>query len=109
MVTLRTVTPRTLQRAGVLVLPGLALCFMAEATPAQARTAWASGTFVYADLCTLPETGARSGQRITLRRSPNGDGLTYEGAEQVSPRAAAEITFDNATRAVRFAVETAPA
>ena len=107
MVTLRTVTPRTRQRAGVLVLPGLALCLlMAEATPAQARTAWASGTFVYADLCTLPETGARSGQRITLRRSPNGDGLTYEGAEQVSPRAAAEITFDDATRAVRFAVET---
>ncbi|KQP75277.1 hypothetical protein ASF41_15870 [Methylobacterium sp. Leaf111] len=79
---------------------------MAEAAPAQARTAWASGTFVYADLCTLPQTGTRSGQRITLRRSPNGNGLTYERAEQRGPRAAADVTLDDATKAIRFAVET---
>lgn len=107
MVALRTLTPRTLQRAGAHVLPGLAFCIlMAEAAPAQARTAWASGTFVYADLCTLPQTGTRSGQRITLRHSPNGDGLTYEGAEQRGPRAAADVTLDDATKAIRFAVET---
>jgi hypothetical protein len=107
MAALRTATSRMLQRAGAYVWPGLTLCMlMTEAAPAQARTAWASGTFVYADLCTLPETGARSGQRITLRRSPNGDGLTYEGAEQRGPRTAADITLDNATHTIHFAVET---
>ncbi|KQP41123.1 hypothetical protein ASF49_18625 [Methylobacterium sp. Leaf104] len=95
------------QCSGARVLLGLALgILMAEADPAQARTTWASGTFVYADLCTLPESGARTGQRITLRRSPNGDGLTYEGAEHPGPRAAAEVTLDDATKAISFAVET---
>ena len=107
MAALRTATSTMLQRAGAYVWSGLTLCMlMTEAASAQARTAWASGTFVYADLCTLPQTGTRSGQRITLRRSPNGDGLTYEGAEQGGPRAAAEITLDDTTKAIRFAVET---
>jgi hypothetical protein len=107
MTTPKTVTARRLQCTGAQVLPGLALCLLlVETAPAQARTAWASGTFVYADLCTLKETGTRSGQRIILRRSPNGDGLTYEGAEQSGPRAAADMTLDDATKALSFAVET---
>ena len=101
------VIPTRFRRAGARVMPGLVLCILvAVAAPARARTAWASGTFVYADLCTLPETGARSGQRIILRRSPNGDALTYEGAEHPGPRAAADMTLDDATKAITFAVET---
>ncbi|MGU3361811.1 hypothetical protein ACLBWX_15885 [Methylobacterium sp. M6A4_1b] len=96
-----------LERSIGRILLGLALgILMAEADPVQARTAWASGTFVYADLCTLPESGTRTGQRITLRRSPNGDGLTYEGAGHPGPRAAAEVTLDDVTKAISFAVET---
>ncbi|MCJ2032828.1 hypothetical protein [Methylobacterium sp. J-068] len=85
-------------------LPGLVL--LGVARPALAKPAWTTGTFVYADLCTQPESGTRVGQRVILRRSPNGDGLTYEGAEQSGPLAAGDMTVDDATHAITFAVET---
>lgn len=76
------------------------------AMPAQARPAWASGTFVYADLCTETGGGGRAGRRITLRRSPNGDALTYEGASARAPLPVATMRLDPETRALAFTVET---
>lgn len=86
-------------------LAGLGLLTVGFAGPASAKPAWTSGTFVYADLCTRSDDGTRVGQRIVLRRSPNGDGLTYEGAEGTAPLAAT-MSLDDATRALSFAVET---
>jgi hypothetical protein len=97
-------TLATWQRAGAHLVPALAL--LGAAPAARAKPAWTSGTFVYADLCTLPESGTRAGQRVILRRSPNGDGLTYEGAENSHPVAAASMSLDDATKAISFAVET---
>ncbi len=83
----------TWRGAWAWVPPGLALgAALWDAAPALARSAWASGTFVYADLCTLSGTGTPTdqrvmgqrvmGQRVVLRRSPNGDGLTYLGGRR---------------------------
>ena len=79
------VTLATWRRAGAIFVAALAI--LGAMSPAEAKAAWiksnwASGTFVYADLCTLPESGTRVGQRIILRRSPNGDALSYEGADK---------------------------
>lgn len=93
--------------AGTQVLPGLALCILlTDAVPAEARTAWASGTFVYADLCTPPGTGLPVGHRVTLRRSPNGDGLTYQGGGAALILPAGALSVDEASKAITFAVET---
>lgn len=77
-------------------------------TTAQARPQWMSGTFVYADLCTRPDSGEASGRRITVRRSPNGDGVLYEAAPRglEAPARAAEIVLDDATGALAFTAET---
>lgn len=87
-------------------LPLITLSTLLGAAPtASAKTAWTSGTYVYADLCTEPD-GARAGHRITLRRSPNGDGLVYEGARRPEPVRAGTIAVDDATRTIAFDVET---
>jgi hypothetical protein len=78
---------------------------LAAAPSALAKPAWTSGTYVYADLCTESD-GARAGHRITLRRSPNGDGLTYEGARLPGAARAGTIAVDDATRTIAFDVET---
>ncbi len=85
---------------GVLVGSGIALSGAAEARPG-----WVSGTWVYADLCTMPDDGAQAGRRITLKRSPNGDGLIYEGAGLRAP-VLTTVTVDDATKDVAFRVET---
>lgn len=92
----------TLHRA---LLGGLVLSGMGLAAPVEARTGWVSGTWVYADLCTMPEDGAQAGRRITLKRSPNGDGLIYEGAGLRSP-VVTTVTVDDATKDVAFRIET---
>ena len=91
---------------GLILAAFLGAAHPAEARPDPGRSAWTSGTFVYADLCTAAPSGTRIGRRITLRRSPNGDGLIYEAAETPGPVAAARMTLDDATKALAFAVET---
>ena len=71
--------------------------------PAVAKT-WTSGTFVYADLCT--DHGGRVGRRITLKRSPNGDAVTYESAS-AEPVQLHTVAFENETQSVSFVLETA--
>lgn len=93
-----TTRPRAL--LGSLLASGIVV-----AGPALARPGWVSGTWVYADLCTMPEDGAQAGRRITLKRSPNGDGLIYEGAGLRSP-VVTTVTVDDATKDVAFRVET---
>lgn len=73
------------------------------ATSAEARP-WASGTYVYADLCT--EGGERAGRRITLRRSPGGDAVTYEEAARNPPVQARHVAVEEGTKMVSFMVET---
>lgn len=111
----------TWRGAWACVPPGLALgAALWDAAQASARSAWASGTFMYADLCTLPGTGTPTdqrvmdqrvmgqrvmGQRVILRRSPNGDGLTYQGgAAEALPAGA--LNLDEATKAIIFVVAT---
>ncbi|MEA1834622.1 hypothetical protein U8607_21235 [Methylobacterium durans] len=89
------------------LIPALGL--LAGLTPMglAARPGWISGTYVYADLCTRPASGDLSGRRITLRRSPNGDGLVYEvgqGTGLVPVQAAP--TVDDAARTVAFTAQT---
>ncbi|GEP05170.1 hypothetical protein [Methylobacterium oxalidis] len=75
----------------------------------EAQPGWVSGTYVYADLCTLPASGDLSGHRITLRRSPNGNGLVYEVGRQGSGPVAATgpaLVVDDAARTVAFTAET---
>ena len=76
---------------------------------AEARAAWTSGTFVYADLCRDPASGGVAGRRIVLRRSPNGDGVTYQAASGRLGASveAAGLSLDDATRDIAFSVETA--
>lgn len=87
------------------LLGGLLVSGIALVSPAEARPGWVSGTWVYADLCTLPDDGTRTGRRITLKRSPNGDGLIYEGAGLRAP-VSTTVTVDDATKDVAFRVET---
>ncbi|MGU3537775.1 hypothetical protein [Methylobacterium sp. A54F] len=82
-----------------------ALLVPLAAAPAAARPGWASGTFVYADLCAGPE-GVAGGYRVTLRRSPNGDGVVYEAGQGGAPVRAGAVRFDDAHRAVSFSAET---
>lgn len=90
----------TITRLAVLLVAGAL-----AAGAAEARPGWVSGTYVYADLCTLPDSGDQVGRRITLKRSPNGDGLIYESAGLRAP-VPATVTVDDATKDVTFAVET---
>lgn len=94
MTILRRALPASLLAAG-----------LTAAGPALARPGWVSGTWVYADLCTMPDDGSRAGRSITLRRSPNGDGLIYESAGLRAP-VATSVTVDDATKDVSFRVET---
>ncbi|WP_232629206.1 hypothetical protein [Methylobacterium sp. Leaf118] len=88
-----------------VLLTSVVAAGLTAAGPASARPGWVSGTWVYADLCTMPDDGSRIGRSITLRRSPNGDGLTYEGAGLRAPVTTA-VTVDDATKDVAFRVET---
>lgn len=74
----------------------------ADAKSVAAKPVWATGTFVFADLCTAPESGERAGRRITLRRSPTGDVLVYETASQSAQ--AESLTLDDDTKALSFLV-----
>jgi hypothetical protein len=87
------------------LLCGMVLSCWMLAGPSQARPGWVSGTWIYADLCTMPEDGSQAGRRITLKRSPNGDGLVYEGAGLRAP-VATSVTIDDATKDVAFRIET---
>lgn len=74
--------------------------------PAGTKPAWTSGTFVFADLCTDSESGTRAGHRVTLRRSPNGDWIVYEGARVPAPVRAGTLSVDDSTKTVAFGAET---
>ncbi|KAB1073183.1 hypothetical protein [Methylobacterium planeticum] len=76
--------------------------------PAAARPVWNSGTYVYADLCILAASGRIGGRRITLRRSPQGDGLVYEsgGGGGLAPTQGMELALDDASKALAFTAET---
>ncbi|NEU13249.1 hypothetical protein G3T14_14060 [Methylobacterium sp. BTF04] len=89
-----------------LSLFGLCAILGIGVVPAEARPVWSSGTYVYADLCTVAENGTRAGQRITLRRSPRGDGLVYEAASLSGPVQADTIALDDATKAIDFVAAT---
>ena len=93
-------------RSGLLggLVAGLTIAGLA-ALPAEARTSWVSGTYVYADLCTMPADGAQAGRRITLKRWPKGDNLVYEGAGLPAPIETA-VSIDDSTKDVAFHVET---
>ncbi|MGX5774203.1 hypothetical protein [Methylorubrum zatmanii] len=90
-------------------LSGAALLGLASVgaalSPAAAQPRWVSGTYVYADLCTMPEDGSQAGRRITLKRWPKGDNLVYEGAGLAGPVETA-VTVDDTTKAVAFRIET---
>ena len=90
------ITRRTLGLVVALstVLPG----------PVQARPSWASGTYVYADLC-LTADHAPAGQRVTLRRSPRGDTLVYEAVVLSGPVQVETLRLDAATRELAFAAD----
>ncbi|CAO4180047.1 hypothetical protein [Methylorubrum populi] len=90
---------------GGVVLLGLASLSAATLGPAAAQTRWVSGTYVYADLCTMPEDGTQIGRRITLKRWPKGDNLVYEGAGLPGPVETAVIV-DDTTKAVAFHIDT---
>lgn len=98
--TFMTVRIETLAMAAALTIAGLV--GMPSAAMAWIGKPWASGTYVYADLCLAD--GERTGRRITLRRSPNGDVLTYEAATAGSIRIETVSVDDN--RSVSFAFET---
>ncbi|WP_027173365.1 hypothetical protein [Methylobacterium sp. 10] len=85
-----------------LPLLGLVLAAPAVARSVPAKPVWATGTFVYADLCTDTESGERAGRRIVLKRSPTGDVLSYETPSR-SARAEA-VTVEDATRELSFRV-----
>ena len=70
----------------------------------RARPSWASGTYVYADLC-LTADHAPAGQRVTLRRAPRGDTLVYETAALSGPVQAETLHLDAATRELAFAAD----
>lgn len=88
---------RTLSVAVALsaALPGLA----------QARPSWASGTYIYTDLCRAQESET-VGQRVTLRRSPLGDTLVYEAATLSGPVQVETVRLDDATKGLAFEAET---
>lgn len=95
-------TARHLVRFGLLAtLVGAGL----GAGSSEARPGWVSGTYVYADLCTLSEDGAQTGRRVTLKRWPTGDNLVYEGAGLPAPIETA-VTVDDATKNVAFELQT---
>lgn len=88
-------------------LPLLALPLLVP-LPAQARPGWTTGTFVYADLCTAP-SGAVAGRRVVVRRSPNGNDVTYQAALGAlsAPMPADALSIDDERREIAFTVEGA--
>jgi len=78
------------------------LLLVALPTAGEARP-WSSGTTIYADLCEQAETRETRGHRITLRRSPNGNAVLYEGA---APASVTLVRFDEAAGTLAFTAET---
>lgn len=74
-----------------------------------ARPGWVTGTFVYADLCTDPNGGGMAGRRVVVRRSPSGDGVTYEAASgaRPAPIRVESVSIDDGMRTLAFTVESA--
>lgn len=93
----------TVMLASLLVLPA------ALPLTAKARPVWTTGTFVYADLCTDPNAGRLEGRRVTVKRSPNGDGVLYEAASgaNTTPVPAEVLSIDDGTQQIAFSVESA--
>ena len=93
-----------MKRAWILA----ALSALVTPSVAMARPSWASGTFVYANLCTETNGGALSGHRIVLRRWPNGNEVTFETAAgtAVKPIPAGAVSIDDATQEISFTVES---
>lgn len=75
---------------------------------AQARPAWTTGTFVYADLCTDTESGTMAGRRVVVRRSPNGNDVTYQAAfgSLSAPMPADGLSLDDERQEIAFTVES---
>ncbi|GJE55739.1 MULTISPECIES: hypothetical protein [Methylobacterium] len=93
-------------RAATLILTGLLV--VPATLQAAARPVWTTGTFVYADLCTDPSAHRLEGRRVTVRRSPNGNGVLYEAAAgtAVTPVPAEVLSIDDGTREIAFTVES---
>lgn len=72
----------------------------------EARPAWTSGTYVYADLCTAPGGGIE-GYRVVVRRSPNGDLVTFQQSNggPAAPLPASALAIDDGARAITFTIE----
>ncbi|WP_207919200.1 hypothetical protein [Methylobacterium segetis] len=102
-----------MRAASLLPALGLPVAVLTGLEPAgvAARPGWLSGTYVYADLCTRPASGDLFGRRITLRRSPNGNGLLYEvgqGSGIVPVQAAPAVDDDARTVAFTALTVTGP-
>ncbi|MCE4225845.1 hypothetical protein HCU64_19005 [Methylobacterium sp. C25] len=97
-----------MRTATVILASSLAL---AATVPfgASAKPGWLTGTFVYANLCTDPDAGRLEGRRVTLRRSPNGNGVLFETAagDKTAPIAADALSIDDTTQQISFTVESA--
>lgn len=95
-------------RAATVMLACLSVVPTMLPLAAAARPVWTSGTFVYADLCTEPNGGGLEGRRVTVRRSPNGNGVLYEAASGAlaAPVPAEAISIDDGTQQIAFSVES---
>lgn len=95
-------------RAATVMLACLLVLPATLPVSAAARPVWTTGTFVYADLCTDPSAGRLEGRRVTVRRSPNGNGVLYEAASgaAVTPVSAEVLSIDDGTREIAFTVES---
>ncbi|GEP11324.1 hypothetical protein [Methylobacterium gnaphalii] len=93
----------TLLLASLLALPAI------MPLGAAAKPVWLTGTFVYANLCTNPSAGRLEGRRVTLKRSPNGNGVLYEAASgaKTAQIPADRLSIDDTTQQISFTVESA--
>lgn len=93
-------------RAATVILATLLV--LPASLPAVARPVWTTGTFVYADLCTNPDAGRLEGRRVTVKRSPNGDGVLYEAAagSAVTPVPAEVVSIDDGSQQIAFTIES---
>jgi hypothetical protein len=96
-------------RAATVILASLLVWPAVLPVGASAKPGWLTGTFVYANLCTDPDAGRLEGRRVTLRRSPNGNGVLYEAASgaKTAQIPADSLSIDDATQQISFTVESA--
>ncbi|GLS44129.1 hypothetical protein [Methylobacterium brachythecii] len=95
-------------RAATVILASLLALPATASLSAPAKPGWLTGTFVYANLCTDPDAGRLEGRRVTLRRSPNGNGVLYEAAagEKTASIPADALSIDDTTQQISFTVES---